>query len=119
MVTKKPVVKSKPARSTAREVARPKSEVKKHPPVPLKKLVVAKVIRAEAPVKAPTKSMASKPAAPAKPASLKSVTAGPAAPAAVAEAVRGRPGRKPKASEDQPAGAESGIDAVPEAGDDT
>ena len=102
MVTKKPVVKSKSARSTAREVARPKSEVKKHPPVPLKKLVVTKPVRAEAHVKAPTKAVALKPAARAKPVAAKPVAAEQAA--AVAEAVRGRPGRKPNQSEEQPVG---------------
>ena len=105
MVTKKPVVKSKLARSPARELARSKPVAKK--PAAVKKSVPVKLVRTEAAVKSATKPPA-KPEAQVKPM--------PKAAPAVAEAARGRPGRKAKQSEEQLMG---GADAaVPEAGDD-
>jgi RNA polymerase primary sigma factor len=110
MVMKKPVVKAKPARSAAREVARPKAGAKKPAPPPAKKIVPVKALRTETVVKATAKVVAKPAAVPAKPL--------PAVPVVSAgEAQRGRPGRKPKQSEEQLMG---GADAaVPEAGDDT
>ncbi len=106
MVTKKPVVKAKPARAVAREAARPKSAVKKT--VTARKEAAAKPLKADAALKTVA---AVKSTVPAKP-----LTAKPVAP--VADAARGaRPGRKPKQSEEQLMG--NGEAAVPEAGDDT
>ena len=105
MVTKKPVVKAKPARAAAREAARPKSAVKKT--VTAVKKPLAKQLKADAALKTVA---AVKGTVPAKP-----LTAKPVAP--VADAARGaRPGRKPKQSEEQLMG--NGEAAVPEAGDD-
>ncbi|HQR19469.1 MAG TPA: RNA polymerase sigma factor RpoD [Burkholderiaceae bacterium] len=71
-------------------------------------------MRAEAPAKPIAKAL---PGKPAKPETLaKTPVAKPSAP--VAEAPRGRPGRKPKQTDEQMAGAEGAADAVPEAGDD-
>jgi len=110
MVMKKPVVKAKPARSAARETARPKAVAKKSAPAPAKKIVPAKALRTQTGVKATAKAVAKPAAVPAKP--LPTVPA-----ASSGEALRGRPGRKPKQSEEQLMG---GADAaVPEAGDDT
>ena len=102
MVTKKPVVKAKPARAVAREAARPKSAVKKT--VTAVKKPLAKPLKADAALKTVA---AVKSTLPAKPLAAKPV----------ADAARGaRPGRKPKQSEEQLMG--NGEAAVPEAGDD-
>ncbi len=114
MVMKKPVVKAKPARPATREVAHLKAVVKKPAPTLVKKVLPAKAMRAEAPAKPIAKAL---PGKPAKPETLaKTPVAKPSAP--VAEAPRGRPGRKPKQTDEQMAGAEGAADAVPEAGDD-
>ena len=102
MVTKKPVVKAKPARAAAREAARPKSAVKNTTAAVKKPLKADTVVKTAVPVKAalPAKPIAAKPGAP------------------VADAARAaRPGRKPKQSEEQLMG--NGEASVPEAGDDT
>ncbi len=70
MVTKKPVVKAKPARAVAREAARPKTAVKKT--VAALKQPVPKPLKADAALKTvaavkgtlPAKPLAAKPVAP-------------------------------------------------------
>ena len=104
MVTKKPVVKAKPARAAAREAARPKSAVK-NTAAALKK-PAAKMLKADAVVKTVAAVKTTVPAIAAK------------AGAPLADAARAaRPGRKPKQSEEQLMG--NGEASVPEAGDDT
>jgi len=67
MVMKKPVVKAKPARSAAREIARPKAVAKKSAPAPAKKIVPTKALRTQTGVKATAKAVAKPAAVPAKP----------------------------------------------------
>ena len=119
MVMKKPVVKAQPARANAREATRTKGAVKKAAPA-AKPAVKSAALKATVAAKAVAqKTVAPALAAPvraATPAAAPVLANKPTPPAATAP--RGRPGRKPKSSEEQLMGAEGGVDAVPEAGDD-
>src|SRR4029453_1233100 len=110
MVSKKAALKAKTGRAAARETVRPKSVVKKGLPPTARKLA-GKVGRTEVAPAPATKAVIGR-------AGISIAKPGvPAVGPAVVPA-RGRPGRKPKQSEEQLIGAEASTDAVPEAGDD-
>ena len=121
MVMKKPVVKAQPARANAREATRTKGAVKKAAPAPaakpaVKSAALKTTVAAKAVAQKTVAPAMAAPARAATPAAAPVLANKPTPPAAAAP--RGRPGRKPKSSEEQLMGAEGGVDAVPEAGDD-